>query len=124
MDKVIKTTPVTLVVTYRADKPRWYKKVPPGEGNFFLQQALWTLRQNGASILQQGDVMRDKAKMNDMSSPRPRRNDDGLGPTSDIGARLRALFGAVQDEPVPDRLLDLLEKLDEAEGKSSSAKGE
>ena len=41
--------------------------------------------------------------MNDMSTPRPRRNDDGLGPTSDIGARLRALFGAVQDEPVPDR---------------------
>lgn len=68
--------------------------------------------------------MRDKAKMNDMSSPRPRRDDDGLGPTSDIGARLRALFGAVQDEPIPDRLLDLLEKLDQAENKSSSAKGE
>ena len=114
---------MTLVVTYRGDKPGWYKKVPFCEGNFFLRQALWTLRQNGASILRQGDVMRDKAKMNDMSSPRPRRNDDGLGPTSDIGARLRALFGAVQDEPVPDRLLDLLEKLDEAEGKSSPAKG-
>lgn len=68
--------------------------------------------------------MRDKSKMNEMSTPRPRRNDDGLGPTSDIGARLRALFGAVQDEPVPDRLLDLLEKLDEAESKSSSAKGD
>lgn len=68
--------------------------------------------------------MRDKTKMNDMSSPRPRRRDDGLGPTSDIGARLRALFGAVQDEPVPDRLLDLLEKLDEAESKAPSTKGE
>lgn len=71
--------------------------------------------------------MRDKAnkaKMNDMSSPRPRRNDDGLGPNSDIGARLRALFGAVQDEPIPDRLLDLLEKLDQAEGKAHSTKGE
>jgi hypothetical protein len=67
--------------------------------------------------------MRDKTKMNDMSSPRPRRNDDGLGPTSDIGARLRALFGAVQDEPIPDRLLDLLEKLDQAESKTA-AKGE
>jgi hypothetical protein len=77
----------------------------------------------GVNSGQQGGAMRDKAKMNDMSSPRPRRNDDGLGPTSDIGARLRALFGAVQDEPIPDRLLDLLEKLDQAETKSS-AKGE
>ena len=68
--------------------------------------------------------MRDKAKMNDMSSPRPRRFDDGLGPNSDIGARLRALFGAVQDEPIPDRLLDLLEQLDQAESKTHTAKGE
>lgn len=65
--------------------------------------------------------MRDTSKMNDLSSPKPRRQDDGLGPTSDIGTRLRALFGAVQDEPIPDRLLDLLEKLDRAE--SSSTKG-
>jgi hypothetical protein len=68
--------------------------------------------------------MREKSKMNDMSSPRPRRHDDGLGPTSDIGARLRALYGAVQEEAIPDRLLDLLEQLDQAEGKISSAKGE
>jgi hypothetical protein len=38
-----------------------------------------------------------------------------LGPTSDIGSRLRALYGAVQEEGVPDQLLDLLEKLDNAE---------
>jgi len=43
------------------------------------------------------------------------RADDGLGPNTDIGARLRALYGAVQDEGVPDQLLDLLEKLDTAE---------
>jgi len=41
--------------------------------------------------------------------------EDGLGPTSDIGSRLRALYGAVQEEGVPDQLLDLLEKLDNAE---------
>ena len=49
--------------------------------------------------------------------------EDGLGPNTDIGARLRALYGAVQEEGVPDQLLDLLEKLDAAEqqqaGKSS-----
>lgn len=43
------------------------------------------------------------------------RADDGLGPNTDIGSRLRALYGAVQDEGVPDQLLDLLEKLDSAE---------
>ncbi|ODT82798.1 MAG: hypothetical protein ABS76_07015 [Pelagibacterium sp. SCN 64-44] len=43
------------------------------------------------------------------------RADDGLGPNSDIGSRLRALYGAVQEEGVPDQLLDLLERLDSAE---------
>lgn len=68
--------------------------------------------------------MREKTKMNEMSSARPRRGEDGLGPTSDIGARLRALYGAVQDEAIPDKILDLLEKLDQAENQSASAKGE
>jgi hypothetical protein len=49
------------------------------------------------------------------------RADDGLGPTTDIGSRLRALYGAVQDEGVPEQLLDLLERLDSAE-KSQSGK--
>lgn len=56
------------------------------------------------------------------------RADDGLGPTTDIGSRLRALYGAVQDEGVPERLLDLLERLDTAEqaqsGKSDKRDGE
>ncbi|WP_281175278.1 NepR family anti-sigma factor [Devosia epidermidihirudinis] len=55
--------------------------------------------------------------------------DDGLGPNTDIGARLRALYGAVQDEGVPAQLLDLLEKLDSAEEaqsarQSNSSRGE
>lgn len=53
--------------------------------------------------------------------------DDGLGPASDIGSRLRALYGAVQEEGVPHQLLDLLEKLDNAERtqtKQSSQGGE
>lgn len=43
--------------------------------------------------------------------------DEGLGPNSDIGARLRALYGAVQDEGIPTNLLDLLEQLDQAESR-------
>jgi len=60
-------------------------------------------------------VVKDKEKMNDMSAPRSRRSEDGLGPNSDIGAKLRAFYGAVQDQPIPDKFLDLLEKLDEVE---------
>lgn len=56
------------------------------------------------------------------------RADDGLGPTTDIGSRLRALYGAVQDEGVPEQLLELLEKLDNVEkaqgSKSSDQDGE
>jgi hypothetical protein len=68
--------------------------------------------------------MRDKNSMNDLSSIR-RRQDDGLGPNSDIGNKLRALYGAVQEEGIPDKLLDLLDRLDEVERKSNtSSKGE
>jgi len=62
-----------------------------------------------------GRVVKDKTKMNEMSVPRQRRTEDGLGPNSDIGAKLRAFYGAVQDQPVPDKFLDLLEKLDQVE---------
>ena len=49
------------------------------------------------------------------------RAEEGLGPTTDIGSRLRALYGAVQDEGVPDQLLDLLEHLDSAEMSQAGA---
>ncbi|GLQ55742.1 NepR family anti-sigma factor [Devosia nitrariae] len=45
----------------------------------------------------------------------PGQRDEGLGPNTEIGSRLRALYGSVQEEVVPERLLDLLEKLDSAE---------
>ena len=71
-------------------------------------------------------------KDNGVGQPRVRmhagRAEDGLGPTTDIGSRLRALYGAVQDEGVPDQLLDLLERLDSAElaqaGGASKRSGE
>lgn len=40
---------------------------------------------------------------------------DPLAPGGRIGARLRALYSEIEKEPVPGDLLDLLEKLDEAE---------
>ena len=61
--------------------------------------------------------------MNDLSTIR-RRRDDGLGPNSDIGNKLRALYGAVQDEGIPDKLLQLLDRLDAVERQNKTDKGE
>lgn len=60
--------------------------------------------------------------MNDLSTNR-RLQEDGLGPNSDIGNKLRALYGAVQDEGIPNKLLDLLDRLDEVERQSKPGRG-
>lgn len=50
--------------------------------------------------------------------------DELLGPNTEIGSKLRMLFSKVEQEAIPDRFLDLLEKLDQAEqGSSSSGTG-
>ncbi|KXF76203.1 RNA polymerase [Paramesorhizobium deserti] len=46
---------------------------------------------------------------------------DELGPNSEIGSKLRALYTSIQEETIPDRFLDLLEKLDQAERHRSGA---
>jgi hypothetical protein len=43
-----------------------------------------------------------------------------MGPDGEIGARLRALFAEVEQEPIPADLIDLLERLDEAERRNRS----
>ena len=72
-------------------------------------------RQSQRHSASQVRVVKDKSKMNEMSGSRTRRTDEGLGANSDIGAKLRAFYGAVQDQPIPDKFLDLLEKLDQVE---------
>jgi hypothetical protein len=59
--------------------------------------------------------MKDKTTMQSSAGTRRRAVDDGLGPNSDIGMKLRVLYGAVQDETIPDKFLELLEKLDAVE---------
>ena len=66
--------------------------------------------------------MRDKTTMTEIGMVR-RRREDGLGPNSDIGNKLRALYGAVQNEDIPSTLIDLLEQLDAAEQQAKPAKG-
>ena len=53
-----------------------------------------------------------------------RNRDEGLGPNSDIGKKLRALYGAVQNEDIPPKLLDLLEQLDAVEKRAKISKGD
>lgn len=43
---------------------------------------------------------------------------DILGPNCEVGLKLKALYTSIQDETIPDRFLDLLEKLDQAEQES------
>jgi hypothetical protein len=45
---------------------------------------------------------------------------DELGPNTEIGSKLRALYSSIQDEIIPDRFLDLLDKLDQAERSHSN----
>ena len=39
-------------------------------------------------------------------------------PNGPVGRKLKSFYDVIETEPVPDRLLDLLEKLDEAERKA------
>lgn len=42
-------------------------------------------------------------------------SDELLGPNSQIANQLRAFYTSIQEETIPDRFLDLLEKLDQVE---------
>ena len=42
----------------------------------------------------------------------------GRNPNAQIATKLRALYQSVQEEAIPDRFLDLLEKLDAVERRS------
>jgi hypothetical protein len=52
------------------------------------------------------------------------RASDILDPNNQIGVRLRSLYAAAQEEAIPDRFLDLLEKLDRAEMMASAKMAE
>lgn len=46
---------------------------------------------------------------------KPSREGPSGQPAADIAGKLKSFYQSVEDEPVPDHLMDLLEKLDEAE---------
>lgn len=91
------------------------KESSEGEGTFFPKAHFLTLSGAITKLTAIYGMMKDKLVSQQRMRTQAGRADDGLGPNTDIGNRLRALYGAVQDEGVPEQLLDLLEKLDSAE---------
>lgn len=49
---------------------------------------------------------------------------DASDPNRAIGDKLRSYYDSVQEEPIPERFLDLLERLEEAEEKAAVEKNE
>lgn len=43
-----------------------------------------------------------------------------MDPHNQIASKLRALYSAIEQEPIPDMFLDLLERLDQAEQSGKS----
>lgn len=91
------------------------KKVP-ALGNFFLHDA-FRIGQTSSRLTK---------LMSDNKTPDPGKSGSTRGkimqdPNAQISEKLREFYQSVQEEPIPDRFLDLLEKLDEAEEKAKAA---
>ena len=56
----------------------------------------------------------------DKGSPHNRQRRSDLGPTDAIASQLKKYYTSVEEEPIPDHLLNLLEKLDHAERSGGS----
>jgi hypothetical protein len=55
-------------------------------------------------------------KKNDMTAVQPQQVKPGsVAPNASISRKLKEFYDAVQEEGIPDRFLDLLERLEEAE---------
>ncbi|GGA96152.1 hypothetical protein GCM10011491_25670 [Brucella endophytica] len=80
------------------------------------------LGKNGWDKMSEKSNLRPRAETPDGKAAHGR---DELGPNSEIGSKLKALYTSIQEETIPERFLDLLEKLDQAErGQSVSQPAE
>lgn len=63
----------------------------------------------------------DNRKKQDMTITQPHEMKPGsMRPSASISRKLRDFYNAVQEEGIPDRFLDLLERLEEAEKSAKS----
>jgi hypothetical protein len=66
------------------------------------------------------DDIRKKDEMTTVQTHQQRPG--STSPNASISRKLREFYDAVQDEGIPDRFLDLLERLDEAERNAAMSK--
>ena len=66
-------------------------------------------------------TMNAKNNFSDVPERARVRRRDTKNAETEIGLKLRALYASVQEEEIPARFLDLLEKLDEAERNHSQS---
>jgi hypothetical protein len=88
------------------------------QNRFRKTELFLTSRILNPTILQAGArVMSDETrKKHDMTTIQPQNAKPGsLAPNASISRKLRDFYDAVQEEGIPDRFLDLLERLEEAE---------
>lgn len=64
----------------------------------------------------------DNRKKQDMIISHNEIRPGSVQPNASISRKLRDFYDAVQEEGIPDRFLDLLEKLEEAERNTKSVK--
>ncbi|MBB6508491.1 hypothetical protein F4695_001840 [Rhizobium soli] len=63
----------------------------------------------------------DNTKKDDMTTSQSQEARPGsVSPNASISRKLREFYDAVQEEGIPDRFLDLLERLDHAERNAKS----
>jgi hypothetical protein len=86
--------------------------------NFFSSGAFC-----GDETQQAARVMSDETrKKQEMTISHHEIKPGSMPPNASISRKLREFYDAVQEEGIPDRFMDLLEKLDEAERSSNSVK--
>lgn len=59
--------------------------------------------------------MEDPVDERDVEQEGQARIERGSDPNGLVGSKLRALYRAIEEEPVPDFFIDLLQRLDDAE---------
>jgi len=65
--------------------------------------------------------MNDKPKRSSVAEEGVRGFSSPIDANSEIGLKLKALYSSLQEEPIPEKFLDLLEKLDASERKSNKS---
>lgn len=68
--------------------------------------------------------MNEKLKRSSVGEESVRGFSSPIDANSEIGSKLKAFYSAVQEEPIPEKFLDLLEKLDASERKSNKSLGD